>query len=304
MLTPNLKNEMQVTIVGNLERGSLNDQLNEFEKYAPVCVIPPVIIDDLDSLSSEYFDLNRFQIMEGRNPLSGEIGCAAAHVNACQRVMESDANWVLVLEDDAEVTNVHALISRCEEIIGSCGSEQPLVVSFHTRKVQTKGLGPQLAQGVHLLPVAISFTVCYLMNKNAARLLIRSQTPIQSPSDWPVGPPEIGFAIDTDGFVGHPHHNVEKSLIGPLENRTSSKLIRFQIWSGIWYLKHRKTYGSFENFHKYTFKKRLYYHAYVMTPRDRGNTIRSCVAFASTLLWRILYGLPSKFDAKIREMKN
>lgn len=290
-----VNNDLAIFIVGNPDRGSLGKRIPEFERCTCVHVVPSVIVKETEFQSSELIDLHRFQVFAGRSPLAAEVGCAAAHRNAYQLFLDGESTWALIIEDDAEISNAHLLVRRVEEILNARHDEFPLIVSFYAREIRESGLGTLLVPGAHFIPISISSAVCYLLNKAAAQIIVDRQIPIEAAADWPVEPPHTDFVIDLKGLVGHLDEEQRSSTISAeIESRVGSRWNRYLIWTFLWYLIHKRTYADFAEFQRQTFKKRLYYHAFV-APKSGRETFsgRSSVAIFA-LLWKLIYGSPSR----------
>lgn len=293
--------ELQVIVVGDPARGSIGEQIPALKKFISVQVVPPVFFCANDFQSVDIVDLHKFQAFAGRSPLAAEVGCAAAHRQAYQLLMDSESNWALIIEDDAEIARFNLLLHRVKEIIHMHPAASPLVVSFYTREVRDKGLGPAFIPGAYFTPISISSAVCYLSNKAAAQVILERQTPIQATADWPVEPPDIDFVIDLSGLVSHPDEENSPSTISSSSDlRIGSRWVRFLIWSGIWYVLHRKTYGNYSAFQQKTFRKRLYYHAFMISESSRESGLSRFRTGTSTLAWRLFFGSPSKTGSSMR----
>jgi GR25 family glycosyltransferase involved in LPS biosynthesis len=279
----------------------MSGHIPALEKFATVQVVPPVIVGAGHVQSSEIVDLHKFQVFTGRSPLATEVGCAVAHRQSYQLLSDSESNWALIIEDDAEIANTSLLLLRVKEIIHTHSANSPLIVSFYAREVRKRGLGASLIPGAHFVPISISAAVCYLLNKSAAQVILKSQTPIQTTADWPVEPPDVDFVIDVSGLVSHLDEQDRPSTISSsFEFRVGSRWVRFLIWTRIWYLLHKKTYGSYSKFQQKTFKKRLYYHAFMIAESGQESVLSRSRVALSALAWRLLYGPPSKTVSSAR----
>jgi len=290
-----MNNDLSVILVGNPDRGSLGTQITEIQKFASVHVVPPVIVHESEFQSLALIDLHQFKVFAGRSPLAAEVGCAAAHLSAYRLLLNIESTWALIIEDDVEISNVNLLVRRVEEIISARHGDFPLIVSFYAREVRESGLGTLLVPRAHFIPISILSTVCYLINKAAAQMILDRQTPIQAAADWPVEPPDTDFVIDLNGLVGHLDEEQRSSTISAeIGSRVGSRWNRYLIWSFIWYPMHMRTYANFTEFQRQTFKKLLYYQAFIMPRCGRESLSRRSRTAMLTLLWKIIYGSPFK----------
>lgn len=172
------------TWVINLDRAPerlqrISEQLQRvglpFERIAAV---------DARALTAEQraaLDVAAYRRLHGMEPLPGELGCYLSHVQAMQCLLESDAEFSLVLEDDVLVTDrlpgaLRGLIAHaarwdmCKLSAVHSGTPQPVC---------------EVAPGQHL---AVMLSRCtgssaYLMNRRAAQAYARGLLPMQLPYD-------------------------------------------------------------------------------------------------------------------------
>lgn len=274
--------------------------MRDWSSFVDVAVIPGVYLGPRETVPTELVDFRGFEILSGKVPLLSEAGCALAHVAACRSLLEGSAVWALVLEDDAEIADPGALLRRVAEVAARWTDDEPLVYSFYTRLgVRSGGLGDQLLPGANLLPIAVGFTVAYMVNRAAARLIIDSQSPVRSTADWPVRPPDVRFCLDQTGLVDHLPPDQRASTINadPEQTRTGSRWTRVQIWSGIWFLRHRSAFAGPGDYWTRTVTKRLYYHAFMRGPGTSVPRPETASARLATVVWKVTQPLrPADLD--------
>lgn len=293
--------EFQMHIIGNPQRGSLHRLIPEIEKSCEIVFIPGVYISNLEDLDAGIVDIQLFSIRAGRQVLLTEVGASLAHLESCKALLSTTKEWAIVLEDDAEIVDLAALIARVRQCINAYEGDFPAVISLYSRRVRDSGKGEELVEGVNFIPVSIGFTVAYLINRSGAQKVLDAQRPITSTADWPVDPPNINFAIDTAGTVDHLPPESRQSSISPSgEQRTGSRWTRIQIWSFIWFIRNRKAYAGFDDYRSRTLNRRLFYHAYVLPWEDKSPLPGSVLAqWLSQRLWIGFRGAPKNTHIRV-----
>lgn len=126
-------------------------------------------------------DVAAFKRKHGKMPLPGEVGCYLSHVWAMQRFLQTDREYLLILEDDLRIGPdmprvVQALLD-CESawdvvMLSGIHPGPPLVV---------RRLGSGYALSVPLVRYAGSS--CYLLSRYAAQVYLRDLLPMSLPYD-------------------------------------------------------------------------------------------------------------------------
>lgn len=126
-------------------------------------------------------DVASFKRKHGKMPLPGEVGCYLSHVWAMRRFLQTDRQYLLILEDDLRLGPdmpqvVSALMERSEQwdvvMLSGVHSGRPLHVS-------------QLL-GRYTLAVPLSRyagSSCYLVSRHAAEVYLRDLLPMSLPYD-------------------------------------------------------------------------------------------------------------------------
>lgn len=126
-------------------------------------------------------DVASFKRKHGKMPLPGEVGCYLSHVWAMRRFLQTDRQYLLILEDDLRLGPdmpqvVNALMERSEQwdvvMLSGVRSGRPLHVS-------------QLL-GRYTLAVPLSRyagSSCYLVSRHAAEVYLRDLLPMSLPYD-------------------------------------------------------------------------------------------------------------------------
>ncbi len=228
-----------------------------------VRIVPAVPADSLPADLEAVADVARFTALNGRPPLREEVGCAMAHAASCSALVRGEHDWALVLEDDAVVRDAAALVDRVGQVMSAWPGPEPLVYSFFTEgEIRASGLAQGPVPGSLALPFTLGMCVGYLVNGAAAALIADRQQPVSSVADWPVEPPEVTYCLDLTGLVGHPTRDEVPSTIvttGP-DPRVLSRAAKVQIWTGVWFLRHRGHFDGAADYRRRMLSRRAFFH--------------------------------------------
>lgn len=137
---------------------------------------------ELDSKVDRVF----FERWYGRVPSAGEVGCTLSHLDAYGALLESEAQFALVLEDDAELTKDAKLLLEHDALRSWLAEDAPRVLlltqvdRYLARPVRALG-------GPHRIAIVRNAWLAhgYLINRAGAQLLLRKQSPIRFlVDDW------------------------------------------------------------------------------------------------------------------------
>lgn len=173
-----------LTLVINLDRSP--ERLEQMRKKLMELALkwerlPAVDGSKLNMGDPTLLNLAEFHRKHGKPPLPGELGCYLSHVQAMKRMLDSDAEYALILEDDVELgkdlPEVICAALRCSDDwdvlkLSGIHSGHPLLIK------------PLLLQ-YHLAVTLTSYTgaSCYLVKRSAAKVLIQTLIPMTLPYD-------------------------------------------------------------------------------------------------------------------------
>ncbi len=135
----------------------------------------------IDMTDQSLVDVAAFKRKHGKMPLPGEVGCYLSHVWAMRRFLESDRDYLLILEDDLRIGSdlpgvLQALIHERDQwdvvMLSGIRSCYPL----NTRKLMEP----------YNLAVPMSRyagSSCYLINRDAAQAYLLDLLPMSLPYD-------------------------------------------------------------------------------------------------------------------------
>jgi len=187
---------------------------------------------------AELVDESRFRRFFLRNMVDGEIGCHLSHQLAYQFLLAEDDQWLVILEDDAEI------LPEFDEAVRtatSLSTDIPYIIALNALQIGSPGIGnkapPLLAEPlsvgndvtIHEALFGGWGSVGYVINRKAAELLTnaRKNRRIAAPADWPTVSTHITFAQAIPPVVVEQSQSV--STIGARVELASS------IWANIVY---------------------------------------------------------------------
>lgn len=211
----------------------------------------------------------------GRELVLGEIGCHWSHRCAFEAALAKGSEWLLVLEDDVEVSlEFEAGVARVLDQLVE--EEGPTIVNLDLRERQRLGvrLGTSLVsestgRGANKDlrdPVILALNAervprpnssAYVINRLAMEVALRTPWQVASPPDWPPWACSTAFYSTTVRLAQAP---LGESTIGYRCNRPPwrSRIRRLVMGaSGMNFILHREHYVDVRNYLKYEYGLRL-----------------------------------------------
>ena len=137
-----------------------------------------------DEEKGRLFDTNNYTRRYRRLVLPGEVGCVLSHRECYKRLLESDREFALVLEDDARFINDVFTENFLKSVMDFMNGDTPLVLLLHA-DFETMGKGSSFCGDYFVYPVySALFATAYLLNKRAAGLLLQARSPYWVADDW------------------------------------------------------------------------------------------------------------------------
>lgn len=199
----------------------------------------------------------------GRTLTKGEIGCALAHRVAYQRLLDSDAEWALVFEDDARVVHPDELAAIFQrfDTLPPYGSRA--IFMLYGRQVTAHpGNGASLGNSrVHELIRPPMTTTAYFINRSAAQLILDSGLPLRNPADWPLGVagrikyaaawpwPAVPEEVAVDSSIGQRDMGDRQGV--------AKVLNRLQALVGLKWISKHSYYRSLREYHEWEIRRRV-----------------------------------------------
>lgn len=249
--------QLMVLVIGDVQRGIGTALEDGWIAEQTKVILPSRYLSRNDAEWTTSVDELTFIARYGRAPLEGEIGCALAHRDAYEVLLQSDCEWGLVFESDAKIVDLVELRKVVESVIQE--SEGRDVVSLYSESPifakTERYLGSVRFVELKTVPDG---TVAYLINRRAAASFIEAQTPISSVSDWPMSTMYVNFGFVRTDAVRHSTDTQESIVAGNVE-RSSLVTVRVRIymWMGLWYLLHRNEFAGFRDYFDRVMRPRL-----------------------------------------------
>lgn len=139
-----------------------------------------------EDVKSESVDRDFFTRWYGRPPSAGEVGCTLSHLGVYQRLLNMQAAFALVLEDDALVLPETAALLGDPQLRAWLAADAPRVLLLSVADRYLKRGAIRLGARHELVRVRNAWLAhAYLVNRAAARLLLARQKPIRFlVDDW------------------------------------------------------------------------------------------------------------------------
>ena len=249
-------------LISDSVRASAREVHDQIRSCFPVQLIAPVFPEASVLSATDLVDVAAFNARHFRNPLLGEIGCALAHLNVYSAFRGSQCPWALVLEDDVVIADVANFERRILELARNLPQDLPVIVNLNTQAAtRTQFSRSYQIEGIWCPAVSTYTTSSYLLNQRAADLLRERQSPISSQADWPISSHEVLFLQESYALIAP--SVLEPSRVDPEGSRASFSLKnRLQMWSGVWYARHRRHFQGFGDYWQSVLKRRIYRHIY------------------------------------------
>lgn len=116
----------------------------------------------------------------------GEIGCSLSHLGVYKKLLESTEPYVLVMEDDARLSQeFFELAPNIKKFLDSCN--EPTVLILYKVKGHTKEIYKLTDNSSVLRALAGSAAHGYIINRQAAENILEAQTPVKFEIDaWAI----------------------------------------------------------------------------------------------------------------------
>lgn len=146
--------------------------------------------------------------MNSEFPSIAEVCCAKAHIEAYKLQLQYEAEWALVLEDDAIVMNMQGIKLLKEKLNARIGHKPEIVSLFYHDTITYSSNNTLGVYKVFGYPVS---AVAYFINISAAKILIEQNSRLVFKADWPRAG-SISFLASQEILIGHPT-DTENSFI-------------------------------------------------------------------------------------------
>jgi GR25 family glycosyltransferase involved in LPS biosynthesis len=178
-----------------------------------------------------------------------QIGCALSHKQVYKKALESDSDWVVILEEDVQLQSQFR--QSLEILISSLNAERAIICQLFTRgeRFVRKKTIKKIADNRFIFEFASmpGQTASYLINRKAL-LMGSTEEAISGPADWPNWTTSITF------FGIFPYLVFESgqstSINSPLVSRKQYWMQSLGKFSGLHFIKYRKYYLNLKSYWK------------------------------------------------------
>lgn len=208
-------------LLKNLQEQSLNYFLT-----------PGVIPEPIDFAQGKFHSKFLSQLVCQRSLTKGDIGCALAHHETAKNLLNSNCEFGIVFEDDAEIITKFDL----NVLSAQLNSKKPVIISLGWIPGFAVGQKSETYKEIVRLITPATCTFAYALNRSAAEILINKDKKLYDLPDWPIHTFGVisYFAVaqrwvmastdPADSTIGERVPIKDESLVGRVF--TSFKLIR------------------------------------------------------------------------------
>jgi hypothetical protein len=244
-------------LVGNPHRCLCENSLNSLTNLSQYTLIASVKFDE--SNPEEKFDESAFYQNMGRQALIGEIGCALAHQEVYSSILKDTDEWSMVFEDDFHYSGADRFNERYSRL-NLLSFDTPTIIVFYTDdEVVRKSFSTDI-QTFLKSPIPPSNTLAYMINRAAAKILVEKNGVVKFVADWPASIREIDYYLAFDYDIQHGCEKTKSTILSSNQPRpTPQAFIRIQMWTGVWFLRHRSNWQNFSTYFVDIIQPRLRY---------------------------------------------
>lgn len=163
----------------------------QFPRYYPQMNVIDAVMGKELTAGEYYQHLVKSRTAEKGRPMTpGEVGCALSHIKACKALLETDAEYGLILEDDVigddnRIEQVFGLINLLpRDVLLLCGGQNGLDIrKYQLGKVVNKETG--LYEVAGFSQQYTTRACCYVVSRSFAQTVIREQSEfLRLADDW------------------------------------------------------------------------------------------------------------------------
>lgn len=133
---------------------------------------------------SKLFDFKKSKSYHSTDVALGEVGCTLSHYACYKKLLASDQNYALIVEDDISFIGNGPFDKLLKKVVNYVDNEKPAVLqlfSFFDYREEGQYINDE--QMVYKTYKSASTTI-YLINKQAARLIVSEGLPYWIADDW------------------------------------------------------------------------------------------------------------------------
>lgn len=132
----------------------------------------------------ELFDFKKSKNYHFDDLTLGEVGCTLSHYECYKKLLASDQEFALIVEDDAGFRGKEPFDELFEKMVRYVNNEKPIALQIFSF-FDYMGKGVPFAFGHKIYKTYRSaLTTIYLINKSAARIIVSEGLPYWVADDW------------------------------------------------------------------------------------------------------------------------
>lgn len=131
------------------------------------------------------FDIDKFVNRNHCNPKGGEIGCTLSHRICYRKLLESDEEFALIVEDDVNFLYPEDIDATLIEILNKHKDDKPYFITLGMHYLYYPKKYRKLSKYT-LYKIHVAYGTCaYLINRKAAERLLSVSLPFTVADDYP-----------------------------------------------------------------------------------------------------------------------
>lgn len=130
------------------------------------------------------FNRKRFRSRYHREPLPGEVGCTLSHRECYRRLLCSENEYALILEDDVRFLNPEDVESVFKRVVGLYPLDEECIITFTCHTIYYPRNFSAIGKYTLYRLWSAYGTCAYLVNKQAARRLLSVEKPFTVADDF------------------------------------------------------------------------------------------------------------------------
>lgn len=132
----------------------------------------------------QLFNEKKFVFYYSRTLLPGEVGTTLSHRKCYERLLSSNDNVALIIEDDITFVKKETIYKTLEKCFNYLECNEPRILLLNA-KFNTVDKGTDLGNDYSLYPVYDGMAAtAYLINRSAARMILNIERPYWVADDW------------------------------------------------------------------------------------------------------------------------
>jgi hypothetical protein len=191
-----------------VDRSQVLEELLKNQKFFQVELIKSTMAKTFIDIDRHFikYELEEFNLLEGRELRPSEIACANSH-NLARDIIANTTCGGIILEDDARFLDLDYLYLTVSSFLQNKLNEKAILnlTGFYGKTTSTSNCNK-----IHKLFGAPDLAVGYALTPSAASELIRSNSPIKYVADWPDS--KCRFYVPINPPINHGDENTSSII--------------------------------------------------------------------------------------------